>query len=138
MDLDPKDFNNSNLQIAQDGNSRKSELPQTFKSFGEGVDVEKMDEDEDEDDDDDDDDSQIELTDNMYADDDLSAEGGPVDKYFEKSNFIREFDKDDSTSTQRERAQRKKNLLKSVNRSLKRDGVLSKTKSDFQSTRKSD
>lgn len=65
--------------------------------------------DEDEDEDDDDDDSQIELTDqyNMYADaadSDLSAEGGPVDKYFEKSNFIREFDKEDSTSTQRERA----------------------------------
>ena len=27
MDLEPKDFSNSNLQNAQDGNSRKSQLP---------------------------------------------------------------------------------------------------------------
>ena len=70
---------------------------------------------------------------------DEEPEPGPVDQFFVKGTLIKIME-DESTSTYRGRNERRKELLTKVNRSLKKDGIISHIKSEYaeESTRKSE
>lgn len=61
---------------------------------------------------------------------------GPVDEFFVKP-YIDKIVENDETSTFRMKKENTKNLLKTVNRKLYKEGVIEAIKSDYQSTKKS-